>query len=383
MTRYIVAAVLGCLYVAGSVLIVRNEGESYRDALRLGKNAAGPTVKLDTKESGVTGSGQPAEARSAAPPAAPSAASQPVLAHTAEAARAEPSAPPETVPRERRPEKTARPSSPAVKHARTKSAPRPAHSASEPPATEPAAAEMAAKAKEFWDQPYLKKSWDIDAVARDAQLEMNLGRELHDVIVQLNPTLEDSLLRRVEETAEPLLKTVAHKDIRYTFTVLDSNTVNAFSHPGGFIYVSRGLFNMVGEDEDYALEFVLGHEIAHVDLKHAVKCLQDSGVKKMPWGTLQKLYGLIIPAAFLDEQEYEADKWVFGRMRTLGRTNRECLAFLNKLDGYAKIHGFVNGRAKPSPNSSIIDNHVPAQTAAYKRLKRLKELRDQVSTPPK
>jgi len=383
MTRYIVAAVLGCLYVAGSVLIVRNEGESFRDALRLAKNAAGPTVTLDSKQTRATVSEPPAEVRSGTPSAAPREASQPVLAHAAGATHAEPSPPPETAPRERLPEKKARPSSPPAKHARTKSTPRPAASVNEPAATEPAAAAMAARVKEFWDQPYLKKSWDIEAVAKDAQMEMNLGRELHDAIVQLNPTLEDSLLRRVEEAAEPLLKTVARKDIRYTFTVLDSDTVNAFSHPGGFIYVSRGLFNMVGEDEDYALEYVLGHEIAHVDLKHALKCLQDEGVKKVPWGTIQKLYGLIIPAAFLDEQEYEADAWIFRRMRTLGRTNRECLAFLNKLEGYAKIHGFENGRAKPNPNSSIIDNHVPAQTAAYKRLKRLKELRDQASTPPK
>ncbi|MGO9465706.1 MAG: M48 family metalloprotease [Isosphaeraceae bacterium] len=382
MVRYIVAAVLGCLYVAGSVLIVRNEGESYRDALRLGKSAAGPPLKPDTKEAAVTGSGQPAEGRTAAPSTAPGAVAQPVLADRG-AARAAPGPEHEQAALKRRPESSDRPSSPAVKHARTKSTPRPAHSANEPAAKAPAAAEMVAKVEAFWDQPYLKKAWDIDAVGRDAQMEMDLGRELHDVIVQLNPTVEDSLLRRVEETAEPLIKTVTRKDIRYTFTVLDSLTVNAFSHPGGFIYVSRGLFNMVGEDEDYALEFVLGHEIAHVDLKHALKCLQDSGVKKIPWGTLQKLYCLIIPAAFLDDQEYEADKWVFGRMRTLGRTNRECLAFLNKLDGYAKIHGFENGRAKPSPDSSFVDNHLPAHTAAYKRLKRLKELRDQVSTPRK
>ncbi len=229
----------------------------------------------------------------------------------------------------------------------------------------------------------MKKSWDIDEIMKDPQAEMNLGRELHDVIVQLNPTLEDGLLRRVEESAEPLLKSVSRKEIRYTFTILNSSTVNAFSTPGGFVYVSRGLFDMVGEDEDYALEFVLGHEIAHVDLKHALKCLQDSGVKKVPWGTLQKLYGLIIPAAFLDDQEFEADAWVFRRMRSLGRTNRECLAFLNKLEGYAKIHGFENGRAKPSPDSSIVDNHLPAHTAAYKRLKRLREIRDQASAPPK
>src|SRR5271166_2935798 len=33
MLRYIIAAVLGCIYVAGSILIVQREGHAYRDSL--------------------------------------------------------------------------------------------------------------------------------------------------------------------------------------------------------------------------------------------------------------------------------------------------------------------------------------------------------------
>jgi hypothetical protein len=383
MARYIVAGVLGLLYVVGSVWIVHNEGESFRSSLRPAETATGAAAKLETKAPGTIVTSTPADVEPASAASKPVKAAQPVLADSREGTPVEPSSRHEAAPHKKRPAKNQSTSSSPVAHTRTESTPRPVATAKTTAAKDPEAAEMAAKVKAFWDQPFLKKSWDIAEVMKDAQAEINLGRELHDVIVQLNPTLEDSLLRRVEETAEPLLKKISRKDIRYTFTILDSETVNVFSTPGGFVYVSRGVFNMVGEDEEYALEFVLGHEIAHVDFKHALKCLQDSGVKKMPWGTLQKLYGLIIPAAFLDEQEYEADAWVFRQMRSLGRTNRECLAFLNKLEGYAKIHGFENGRAKPSSNSSMIDNHLPAHTAAYKRLKRLREIRDRASEPSK
>jgi hypothetical protein len=149
--------------------------------------------------------------------------------------------------------------------------------------------------------------------------------------------------------------------------------------------VTRGLFNLIGEDEDYALEFAIGHEIAHVDLQHALKDLRDPEVMKIEWGTLLKLYMLIIPAAYLDAQEYEADAWVYRRMREQGRTDHECLAFLRKLDGYAQAHGFENGRGKPQlgPDSSPLENHYRAHTAARKRLRQLKELMGRAAGGPK
>ena len=52
--------------------------------------------------------------------------------------------------------------------------------------------------------------------------------------------------------------------------------VNAFSTPGGYIYVSRGLFDLIGEDEDYALRFAVGHEIAHVDLNQCAQRVIES-----------------------------------------------------------------------------------------------------------
>ena len=99
----------------------------------------------------------------------------------------------------------------------------------------------------------------------------------------------------LEDAAKPFLETVARKDIHYTFEIMDSDEVNAFSHPGGYVYVNRGLFGLIGEDEDYALQFAVGNEIAHVDLRHAIKCLQDPDIKEMSGGTIRKLYWLIIP----------------------------------------------------------------------------------------
>lgn len=53
---------------------------------------------------------------------------------------------------------------------------------------------------------------------------------------------------------------------RWTFTVLDSPTINAFAIPGGYVYVTRGLVALAGDEAELA--GVLGHEIGHVTAGH-------------------------------------------------------------------------------------------------------------------
>jgi predicted Zn-dependent protease len=60
----------------------------------------------------------------------------------------------------------------------------------------------------------------------------------------------------------------------YRFLILDSDEVNAFAAPGGFILVTRGLIRSC-KDED-ALAAVLAHEVAHVQLEHGLMAISAS-----------------------------------------------------------------------------------------------------------
>ena len=214
---------------------------------------------------------------------------------------------------------------------------------------------------------------------------------LHEVIIHFNPLVAnpDQWLSRVGDAADPFLKRRQRKEIQYKFFILDSDEVNAFSIPGGNVYVSRGLFNLIGEDEDYALEFVIGHEIAHVDLGHAIECLRTKGMKELPRGTIFKLYALILPFGYVAtdkiNQEFAADDWVCNKMIQNRRTRREILVFLQKLEGYSKEHGFYSGRMPPQPGRDLspVENHYRAQISARERLKHLKELIGQSATAQK
>jgi Zn-dependent protease with chaperone function len=386
MVRYIVAAVVGCFYVAISFWIVRNEGESFRDSLRKAQESAPPVAKHEApapkKPDGAVNGDGGSGSIAAAEPVAKQREVASAEPHVARKRSGTPNANRQPIPSSDVEPSTREPNPPLAKANGN-----PALEARKGADVKPPDPAVAAKLDDFrkanayWSQDFLKKIWDVDRLASDPAMEIALGRDLHDVIVDLNPPLEDESVLRVMETAEPLKRLASRKDIPYSFTVLDTDAVNAFSHPGGYIYVTRGLLTLIAKDESYALEFVLAHEMAHLELRHAIKALQDPGMRKPPLGalgTIQKLYGVIIPSAYPDAQEFEADAWAFNRLKgRLDRTNRECLAFLTKLVGYAATHGFTTGRAKPKPGYSLIDNHFPAHPAAFTRLQRLKDLRDQ------
>ena len=58
-------------------------------------------------------------------------------------------------------------------------------------------------------------------------------------------------------------------EIVWTFGVIDSPTVNAFSAPGGYVYVTTGLLKLV--ENEAQLAGILAHEIGHVSGRHALK----------------------------------------------------------------------------------------------------------------
>jgi len=61
-------------------------------------------------------------------------------------------------------------------------------------------------------------------------------------------------------------------ELTYRFAVLDTDEVNAFAAPGGYVFVTRGALDLMESESELAA--LLGHEIAHVDLRHIVRRIQ-------------------------------------------------------------------------------------------------------------
>lgn len=67
--------------------------------------------------------------------------------------------------------------------------------------------------------------------------------------------------------------TTQQKQFRYVFKIVDDKDPNAFALPGGFIYVHKGLLDMVRSDDELA--GVLAHEVAHVAHHHIMKLMRE------------------------------------------------------------------------------------------------------------
>jgi predicted Zn-dependent protease len=94
--------------------------------------------------------------------------------------------------------------------------------------------------------------------------EIRIGRESHPKIVkEFGGQYGSPELRKYVASIGLLLaRTVERQDLDYTFTVLNSDIVNAFATPGGYIYVTRGLMALA--DSEAELAGVLAHELGHL-----------------------------------------------------------------------------------------------------------------------
>jgi predicted Zn-dependent protease len=80
---------------------------------------------------------------------------------------------------------------------------------------------------------------------------------------------DEKIMRRVNLIGRTLAGFSDRPGLNWRFAVLASDTVNAFSAPSGYVFITRGLYRMAADDD--ALAAVLAHEIAHITARHALK----------------------------------------------------------------------------------------------------------------
>lgn len=119
--------------------------------------------------------------------------------------------------------------------------------------------------------------------------EVSIGRQSAAEIESRYPVSRDARLNQlVNGIGQELLRqTTPRQGIQYTFKVLDVSDINAFSLPGGWIYVNKGLIDATGGNTDQ-LAGVIAHEIAHVQARHHAELMGRSALYGIAIGTLTK-----------------------------------------------------------------------------------------------
>lgn len=106
----------------------------------------------------------------------------------------------------------------------------------------------------------------------DTDTEVNLGAEMAGQISKEMKIADDKVVqRRLDGIGNRIAEVSDRKDLKYSFKIIKDKEFNAFTIPGGTIYVNTGLLEAANDDE---LAAVIGHEVGHVAARHAAKRMQ-------------------------------------------------------------------------------------------------------------
>lgn len=190
------------------------------------------------------------------------------------------------------------------------------------PATTPADAQAASASP-----PAAKQKVDVGQLGfalfgdYSPEEEARIGKQISGNLLGAVPLVRDEALQRyVNLVGNWVAMQTGRKNTTWRFGVLDTEDINAFAAPGGYIFLTKGLYRQLNNEAELA--GVLAHEIAHVTQKHHLKVLKKSSLigalgqaaGNKARGSDQVVQNLIgngaeIMARGLDKDaEYEADR---------------------------------------------------------------------------
>ena len=167
--------------------------------------------------------------------------------------------------------------------------------------------------------------------------EIKLGESIHrQILEQYSLSADPALNQKVNTVGERLAHISDRQDYAYQFSVIDDKELNAFTIPGGHIYIFRGLLERLKSDDQLAS--VLAHEIGHCAAKHTVKKFQAAmgynlissiALGALGEGPSQQLASLgtnavmqITFSAYGRKDEYQADNLGLKYLRLAGYDTR-------------------------------------------------------------
>lgn len=108
----------------------------------------------------------------------------------------------------------------------------------------------------------------------DEPEEIELGRSVATALGSRYKLLRDEpLTRYVALVGNAVALQSDRPDLRYYFGVLDTEEINAFAAPGGYVFITRGTLTLMRDEATLAA--VLGHEVGHIALRHHLETIKD------------------------------------------------------------------------------------------------------------
>jgi len=175
--------------------------------------------------------------------------------------------------------------------------------------------------------------------------EIRLGKEAAEAVIQQYGLVEDQAeVRRMNTIGADIVKVCDRPDIEYHFYIINTDMINAFALPGGYIFMTRGIMDFIDDDDELAS--VIGHEVTHVAKKHSVvlykKSMRDALVNLLVM-VLTRDPNAVMAGQMIEESrtdvygrgaEIEADRYGLEYMKKAGYDPNAFMRFILKLQRY-------------------------------------------------
>lgn len=194
---------------------------------------------------------------------------------------------------------------------------------------------------------------------------------------------EPALENYVKNIGLKIVSVCDRKDLPYTFQILDTDMINAFAAPGGYIYVTKGLLKFC--DNEAQLAGIIGHEIGHVVGRHGVRALQKAfamqyGISILAGALSDEQLAKVVAFAttmgakiilqgYSREHEFEADEMATLYAYAAGYNPFELATFMAKLDR-------LSGGKRPKGLEKLFASHPPASERKQRIIDLCKTLTD-------
>ncbi|HVB32781.1 MAG TPA: M48 family metallopeptidase [Patescibacteria group bacterium] len=197
------------------------------------------------------------------------------------------------------------------------------------------------------------------------QRQIAMGKQVAQQVIQSTRMVHDPVVTAYINTVGQNIVRNSDARVPYTFHVVDSDVVNAFALPGGFVFVNSGLILRASDEAELA--GVMSHEAAHVAACHGAKQETKADIAQLAMIPLSIMlpygwagYGIYegvnaaIPLAFLKfsrEDEAQADFLGTEYMYKAGYDPNAMISFFEKIE--------AEERRQPGTIAPIFANHPP------------------------
>jgi beta-barrel assembly-enhancing protease len=213
---------------------------------------------------------------------------------------------------------------------------------------------------------------NLDALAIELRDEVTIGREMAAKLCGTFGVWSENqdLEKYIQLLGTSIAKKIGRTEITYYFAILETDEVNAFASPGGYIFITTGLLKHVENEGE--LVGVLAHEIAHINHKHMFKDIApkrdvsatESLMKIASKGKSELAAAMskavneglskLLEKGIQPEKEFEADTSALEYMAVVGYNPIAYQNFLKRLATSLNQHKSSEGN---NPPASISKTH--------------------------